>query len=190
MGDALACREPCVEQDGPVWAHGHTGLSESPACPVCGSVVLFPAGLLMVCTAMVCGRASAAAFLPQKQLGASFHSSCSKIIDSNVVSLRNLPRSCAQGRLGSEATEGCSQPHRSVQKCRFQAQPHAQEWWGGIFTTLPKWDSRPNPTPPSLPWLQPPPNRQQSCPCSLARGGLAHALLLPQLSRTARPCPG
>lgn len=123
---------------------------------------------------LVCGRALAAAFLPQKSLGASFHSSCSKIIDSNVVSLGNLPGSCAQGPPGSEATEGCSQPHGSVQICRFQAQPHAQEWQGGIFSTLPKWDPSPNPSPPSLPWLQPPLNRQQSCPMQPGQGRFMH----------------
>lgn len=119
-----------------------------------GGHVPFAAGSLTVCTVLVRGRAKAAAFLPQKPLGASFHSSCSKIIDSNVVSLGNLPRSCAQGPSGSEATEGCSQPHAV---CRFQAQPHDQEWQGGTIIALPKWDSSPNPTPPSLPWLQPPP---------------------------------
>lgn len=143
---------------------------------------------------LVCGRALAAAFLPQKSLGASFHSSCSKIIDSNVVSLGNLPGSCAQGPPGSEATEGCSQPHGSVQICRFQAKPHAQEWQGGIFSTLPKWDPSPNPSPPSLPWLQPPLNRQQSCPMQPGQGRFSsrtaaapaqwHSSALPWLTET------
>lgn len=138
VGDCLACREPCVEQDGLVQAQGHTGLSQSPACPVRGSVVPLAAGLFTMSMVLLCEGALAAAFLPQKPLGASFHSSCSKITDSNVVSLGNLPRSCAQGPPGSGARERCSQPYASVQKCRCQAQPHAQEWQGGTFTTLPK----------------------------------------------------
>lgn len=68
-----------------------------------------------------------------------------------------------------------------------------REWQGGTIIALPKWDSSPNPTPPSLPWLQPPPwaaklpmhaGQGRFSSCTAAAPAQWHSSALPWLTET------